>query len=135
MTHLRLIAGAGMFLISALLTLAQSADGDEPGRISFATQVRPIFNRHCIACHGGIKQAGGLSFVYRETIVGDDPAGDKVVIAGNAAESELIARVTAEDDEERMPPADHGERLSLDEIEILRQWINEGAAWETHWAF
>ncbi len=55
------------------------------------------------------------------------------IIPGDAEESELIRRVTHSDPEQRMP-VDH-DALSDKEIKKLRQWINEGAAWETHWAY
>lgn len=127
--------GVGPVLIIALFATSTRADERKEGEISFAQQVRPIFNQHCIACHGGIKRTANLSFVYRDTIVGERTADAKVVVAGDPNASELIARVTAPDDDERMPPAEHGDRLSPAEIGILRQWIAEGALWETHWAF
>lgn len=101
--------------------------GDE-GKIQFNEAVRPILNQHCIACHGGVKQAGDLSFVY-----GDQAA--YVVEPGDPDSSEIILRVMSEDPEERMPPPDHGKSLTASEVETLRQWIREGGEWGKHWAF
>src|SRR5262249_51641845 len=35
----------------------------------------------------------------------------------------------------RMPPAKTGKRLTPQQVELLRQWITQGAKWSTHWAF
>ncbi len=47
----------------------------------------------------------------------------------------MIDRIIAEDDEERMPPAEHGRRLTEEEISVLKKWIEEGAEWGDHWSF
>ena len=54
---------------------------------------------------------------------------------GNAAESLLIEMITHPDPNERMPPADSGHALTDRQIELLRRWIDEGAKWDTHWAY
>ncbi len=51
--------------------------------IDFNTQVRPIFNQHCIACHGGIKQASGLSFIRRATVTAKAESGETPVVPGD----------------------------------------------------
>lgn len=113
-----------VFLASALCQFSWSAD-----TVDFNRDVRPLFNQHCVACHGGVKQASDLSFVYEDQAM-------LVVEPGDAADSEMILRVTAEDgDEALMPPAEHGRRLTAREVAILREWINEGAKWGKHWAY
>jgi mono/diheme cytochrome c family protein len=102
--------------------------------IDFNTQVRPIFNQHCIACHGGIKQAAGLSFIRRATVTAKAESGETPVVPGDPDHSFLLKRVTAADDE-RMPPADHGRALNAEEIAVLRKWIAQGAPWQEHWAY
>ncbi|MGH7129175.1 MAG: DUF1549 domain-containing protein, partial [Planctomycetaceae bacterium] len=61
--------------------------------------------------------------------------GPRIVTPGRPDESELIRRITAENLGERMPPADSGRSLTIRQIELLRRWIEQGADWETHWAF
>jgi hypothetical protein len=64
-------------------------------KVSFARDIRPILNAKCTSCHGGVKQAGGVSFVYKDQVV--DFAGDSgnlVVKPGDADVSELFFRVT-----------------------------------------
>ena len=54
---------------------------------------------------------------------------------GNLEESELVARITAEDETDRMPPKSLGRTLTTAEIELLKRWIEQGAEWKDHWAF
>ncbi len=54
---------------------------------------------------------------------------------GKPDDSELIARITASDESERMPPKSLGRTLSAREIETLKRWVEQGAEWETHWSF
>lgn len=102
-------------------------------KVDFNRDIRPIFNSQCMACHGGVKQANGVSFSYREQALGIGKSGRPTIVPGNPRASELIARVTSSDPEFRMPL--HGQPLSPSQIALLRQWIKEGAVWENYWAF
>src|SRR6476620_6625708 len=101
--------------------LSSGFAADSTSKIDFNTQARPIFNSHCIACHGGIKQASGLSFIRRTTVTAKAESGDIPVVPGDPEHSFLLKRITAGDDE-RMPPADHGRALNTEEIATLRKW-------------
>ncbi len=126
-------AAIGGFLVSIIATTAL-APGDRASDVDFGRDVRPIFNRHCIACHGGVKQSSGLSFVYRNRVLATGRAGKPIVRPGDPSGSFLLERVTAGDDD-RMPPADHGPRLGEEDVATLRRWIAAGAPWNEHWAF
>jgi hypothetical protein len=102
-------------------------------KIDYSAQVKPIFNKKCIACHGGVKQKAGFSLLFREEALGNTESGKPAIIPGKPDESELIRRISLEDPEERMPYKH--EPLSKEEIEILTQWIKEGAEWGEHWAY
>ncbi|MFM2221077.1 MAG: hypothetical protein RLZZ553_825 [Verrucomicrobiota bacterium] len=104
-------------------------------QVSFNRDIRPILTSHCTACHGGVKEAGGISFVFREKALAIGESGNATIIPGKPEESELIKRVTSSDPDEIMPQPDHGPPLSAASIALLRQWILEGAKWEEHWAF
>ncbi|MCC7085922.1 MAG: PSD1 domain-containing protein [Pirellulales bacterium] len=117
-----------------LAILSAAAKGDAPEAIDFNGQVRPIFNNHCIACHGGVKQASELSFLRRSSVLAPAESGEIPIKPGDAEHSELMRRVTADEDE-RMPPSDHGKPLTAAEIDILRRWIDQGAQWDEHWAY
>jgi mono/diheme cytochrome c family protein len=127
LTRLTLLIATGM------LTLTAVTSGAEP--VSFDREIRPIFAQHCVACHGGVKQAGGLSFVYRDNVFAGGDSGAPAVVPGDVVASYLVERVTDADPDMRMPPADHGRALSDAEIDNLKRWIAEGAAWEQPWAF
>ena len=124
----RLLSFASLGLVASAFAAAQPVD--------FATQIRPLLNQSCVPCHGGVKSAGEISFVYRDVVsaVGKK-SGKRVIVPGQPAESELMARITSTDPEYRMPPADHGPALPPDKIALLRAWIAQGAGWQEHWAF
>ena len=102
--------------------------------VQFNKHIRPILAAHCLACHGGVKQASGLSFVYRERVFGEADSMMPIVTPGDVSESYLIDRVTDPDSDSRMPPGEHGPALSKHEIALLKRWIEQGAAWEEPWA-
>ena len=102
-------------------------------QVDFNRDIRPIFNAHCITCHGGVKQAGGVSFSYREQALGKAKSGRPIVVPGNPRASEMIARITSRDPEYRMPL--HQQPLNAAQIALLRRWIAQGAPWENYWAF
>ena len=102
-------------------------------RVDFNRDIRPLFNAHCITCHGGVKQAGGVSFSYREQALGKGKSGRSIAVPGNPRASEMIARVTSRDPEYRMPL--HQQPLNQAQIALLRRWIAQGAPWENYWAF
>ncbi|MCG8652507.1 MAG: DUF1549 domain-containing protein, partial [Pirellulales bacterium] len=125
--------GALSLMLPSGLVLAADSEADSlPATIRFNEHIRPIFTQHCTACHGGVKQAGDLSFVYRDKVL---PPDGWIVEPGQPDESILIQRVASDDPEEVMPPPDHGKRLTKGEIALLRQWIRQGAKWQDHWAY
>ncbi len=111
------------------------ATAKPPDRIDFNAHVRPILNTQCTACHGGVKAAGGISFVFREDALRKGESGKLAIVPGKPDDSELIRRITSTDPDYRMPHVDHGPPLPKEQIALLRQWIAEGAEWAEHWAF
>ncbi|MEK9613469.1 MAG: DUF1549 domain-containing protein, partial [Flavobacteriaceae bacterium] len=101
--------------------------------IDFSTQVKPILNKKCISCHGGVKKNAGFSVLFEEEALGITESGIPAIIPGNAKASSLIQRLHETDPELRMPYKKSP--LSKREIEILTQWIDQGAQWGTHWAY
>jgi hypothetical protein len=103
------------------------------GKIDYNTQVKPIFNKKCIACHGGVKAKSNFSLLFREDALKPAKSGKIPIVPGHPGKSELIRRITANDEEDRMPYKH--EPLSKQEILILKKWIRQGAEWGLHWAY
>ncbi|MFK7921973.1 MAG: DUF1549 domain-containing protein, partial [Bacteroidia bacterium] len=127
---MRLLLVWGMFL---LLLASQSCQEATPQKINFNTQIRPILNEKCLNCHGGVKQNGGLGLRFRSEALKAAESGLAAIIPGDAKGSELIKRVRHSDPEQRMPLEQ--DPLTDEEANLLAKWIDEGAEWETHWAF
>ena len=102
-------------------------------KIDFNAQVRPILNKNCISCHGGVKQSGGFGLVFRENALAKTINGKIGIVPGHPGKSEMISRITHKDPEMRMPL--EGEPLSKADIEVLTKWIEQGAEWKDHWAY
>ncbi|KAB2661152.1 MAG: DUF1549 domain-containing protein, partial [Verrucomicrobia bacterium] len=103
--------------------------------IEFARDIRPLLNKHCTACHGGVKKAGNFSLLFRESGLAPAKSGANPLRSGDPALSELLRRVASRDDDERMPPPKHGPPLSTAEVGLLAAWIQAGAPWDGHWAY
>lgn len=102
-------------------------------KIDYNTQVKPLLNKKCISCHGGVKKKGGFSLLFRSEALANTESGKPAIIPGDADASEMIRRLTLKDPEESMPYKEHP--LSEDEISLLRKWIDQGAKWGDHWAY
>lgn len=102
-------------------------------KIDYNTQVKPIINKKCISCHGGVKQESGFSLLFQEEAFAINESGKPAIIPGDPEGSELIRRIKASDPDERMPYKHLA--LSKEEINTLSQWIKEGAKWGEHWAY
>lgn len=101
-------------------------------KIDFAEDVKPILARSCTKCHANGKRKGGFNIDHIHTFVGGGDSGPAVV-AGKGAESLLIELVLSNDPDERMPVK--GDPLSLEEVTILRTWIDQGIKWEKGFTF
>ncbi|MEQ9285257.1 MAG: DUF1553 domain-containing protein [Cyclobacteriaceae bacterium] len=102
-------------------------------KVDFNTQVRPILNKNCISCHGGVKQSGGFGLIFRENALGETKNGKMGIVPGHPEKSEMIARINHDNPEMRMPL--ERDPLKQEEIDILTKWIEQGAEWEEHWAY
>ena len=101
--------------------------------VDFNTEIRPIINTQCIVCHGGVKQSGGFSLLFREDALGKAKSGKLAIVPGHPEQSEMIKRLTDPDPEVRMP---YGKApLTEKQISVLKKWIKQGAHWENHWSF
>lgn len=101
--------------------------------VEFDRDIRPIFTKHCVKCHGSGRPEAGLRLTDRESATARLESGARAIVPARPDESELIRRVTAADPDVRMPP--EGSPLSAEQIALLRQWITADADWPVHWAY
>lgn len=102
-------------------------------KVDYSAEVKPILNKKCITCHGGVKRQSGFSLLFRTDALAINKSGKPAIIPGDPDHSEMIRRLTLKDPEERMPYKHPP--LTKDEIETLTKWIKQGAEWGNHWAY
>ncbi|MCE2882366.1 MAG: PSD1 and planctomycete cytochrome C domain-containing protein, partial [Planctomycetaceae bacterium] len=104
-----------------------------PTRVDFASEVLPVLASHCFRCHGGVREMAGLNLSDPARVKSVLRSGHAAVVEGDPARSELLARVSTDNADLRMPP--EGAGLSVREVSLIERWIAEGAAWGSHWSF
>ncbi len=121
--------------VAICLVLAAPADSKDPAvnPVDFNRDVRPILSDYCFTCHGPDERQRmtRLRFDVKEGAF----ALPGVIVPGDSAKSRMIQRITAAEKEMRMPPPYSGRELTDKQIAVLRRWVEEGAQWETHWAY
>ena len=125
-------------LVLATVARLPAAEGPD-----FARDIRPILVGRCYQCHDARKQKSGYRLDMRAGAMRGGESGERAIAPGKAAASELLRRVASSDESDRMPP--EGAPLSVGQIDLLRRWIDAGAAWpdslagegdrSDHWAF
>ncbi len=110
--------------------------GETHGPIDFARQVRPLLSDNCFLCHGPDEESREAELrLDRRADATADRGGYAAVVPGDMAASELVARITSDDDSLVMPPSDSGKALTAAEVEVLERWVQQGAPYADHWAF
>src|SRR5262245_21888251 len=140
-------AGLLVFFVAAALAVSlglragefEQADEQKqplPARVDFNRDIFPVLSDNCFQCHGPDKSTrmADLRLDVPEVALADR-GGRFAVVPRSPEKSELIRRITATESSERMPPERTGKRLTPRQITLLKQWIQEGATWEGHWAF
>jgi len=98
--------------------------------VTYATDIKPIFEKSCIKCHGPEKQKGKLRLDTLEAALKGGEDG-KVIEPGKSAESMLVHNVAQVGDEDLyMPPPDNKDKippLTKEQIGLIRAWIDQGA--------
>ncbi|WP_414662907.1 DUF1553 domain-containing protein [Horticoccus sp. 23ND18S-11] len=120
----------------ALVGAAVTAAAGAPARLSFNDDIQPILSEHCFHCHG--PDAGsrkGKLRLDRAEFAFLPRTGGAALVKGDPAASLLLERVLATDADDIMPPPEAHKPLSPEKIARLRQWIQEGAEYQEHWAF
>ena len=117
-----------LLLSNALTVWAESVD------ISFNRDIRPLLADRCFHCHGPDEEDRQADL--RLDLVDPDGRTVEVLSPGSVDRSEVIKRLTATDPDQVMPPPDsHKKPLTESEVALFRQWVEQGAEYEDHWAY
>src|SRR6056297_1987431 len=137
MRHLTIRAGCcSLFSVVFFAGGVTAKETPPAAKVSYSQQVRPILSDKCFACHGPDEQTREADLrLDTEAGMLADLGGYHAFKPGDADGSEAMRRVLSSDPDLHMPPAESHKDLTSEEIEILRRWINEGAAFEMHWAY
>lgn len=121
--------GAVVVVLSLLNTLGCLA----ADKTLFNRDIRPILSDKCFHCHGfdPKNRKGDLRLDDREAAI-----EALAIVPGKANESTIVERMESHDPDDQMPPPKSKlPRVTPEEIAVVKQWINEGAKYEGHWAF
>lgn len=121
--------------VVVLLSGGLRAEDPLPKQVQFNRDIRPLLSNHCFACHGpdeGQRQTD-LRFDVEQSAFAELDSGVRALVPGDLSNSELHRRITSEDADVQMPPADFGKPLNPRQIALLDKWIADGAKWEPHW--
>ncbi|HTM49944.1 MAG TPA: PSD1 and planctomycete cytochrome C domain-containing protein [Bryobacteraceae bacterium] len=120
--------------VAAVMTAMRIGAAQE---VEFSRDVRPILSDRCFLCHGP-DEANRKVDLRLDTEAGAKHSRGKTtpIVPGDPAASEVYRRISADNAGQRMPPSYAGHKpLSAREIATIRRWIEQGARWQTHWAF
>ncbi len=139
-----LVTGSALSALSTFeqavgeVPVGQAAVAAQVDKVSFNDQIRPILSGACFSCHGPDEKhrEADLRLDLRGHATGEDGSGVTAIVPGDWQASAMIERILSDDPDLVMPPpAAKKERLTPDQIETLRRWIDEGAEYQPHWAF
>ena len=106
-------------------------------KVNFTRDIRPILSDKCFACHGPDEKTrkAKLRLDTREGAL-KDLEGSRAIVPGKPDVSELLHRITTDDEDDRMPPGKSGKKsLTKKQASLFRKWITEGGEYQMHWSF
>ena len=126
-----------LMFFGVLATQVLHADESATTKIDFNRDIRTILSNKCFTCHGPdpAERQAGLRLDTQAGATSPADSGEIAIVPGQPDASELIARITSNDDSVRMPPAESGKKLSAAEVQLLTDWIAQGATLSAHWSY
>ncbi|MGY8673195.1 MAG: PSD1 and planctomycete cytochrome C domain-containing protein [Verrucomicrobiia bacterium] len=105
--------------------------------LQFNRDIRPILSENCFACHGfdEKERKAKLRLDVSESAFKKSKDGTAPIVPGKPAESLVWQRIITSDPDDIMPPPESHKKLDDKKKAILKQWIEEGATYQKHWAF
>jgi hypothetical protein len=134
------IATCVLFIIHACNRAGKTDAEQMPDTISYNFNIRPILSDKCFKCHGpdAAHRQADLRLDIPESAfkaLKDNPTAHALV-AGDPMMSEVYRRISTKDTSEQMPPPSSNlKKLTPFEVDLIKQWIKQGARYEKHWAF
>ena len=142
-THLCIACLAGALTFPLLTAQSAEKDKDKPAvdvsklppasdkkDVTYAKDIKPMFDKSCINCHGPDKQKGKLRLDSLQAALKGGQDG-KVIEPGDSAKSVLVHNVAhLGDEDDYMPPPDNKDKippLTKEQIGLIRAWIDQGA--------
>src|SRR5947209_5746106 len=105
--------------------------------VDYSRDIHPILAENCFACHGPdeAKRKAGLRLDMKAEALKKLKSGEFAIVPGDLKKSAIVERITTADEDDHMPPAKTGKKLSAQQIELIKRWVEQGAQWKEHWAF
>ncbi len=124
------------YLFNAVRTPSVTPPQTATKKIDFNRDIRPILSDTCFKCHGPDEQQRMANLRLDETEgLFIDRGGYRIIVPGNAAQSKLYQKISSTDASVRMPPTYSGRSLTANQVELIKEWIDQGAKWEMLWSF
>ena len=115
------------FLNARIAEVAKESRQSGVAGVDYFKDIQPILEKRCYDCHQGAKAKGGLRIDDHASMIAGGESGEPAIVPGNVEKSTLIHRITTDDEDDIMPPK--GDPLTKGEIDLLKRWIQGGAAW------
>ncbi len=104
-------------------------------RVDFNRDIRPILSDTCFKCHGPDEKQRMANLRLDETEgLFTDRGGYRIIVPGHPEQSKLYEKVSSTDESIKMPPTYSGRTLTPKQIELFKEWIDQGAKWDTMWS-
>ncbi len=122
--------------VGILISGDPSYAAEQPLKVNYNRDIRPILSDVCYACHGPDEQQrqAGLRLDLRDGAFAKLESGVTAIAPGKSAESAIVTRLLSHNPDEVMPPPTTGKKLTLEQIKVIQKWIDEGAEWRDHWS-
>ena len=111
------VTAPARLLAAAVIATCAAAAQD----VQYNRDIRPVLSRNCFQCHGPDAATRKAKL--------------RLDVAGHGKEREILERIGSADPKRRMPPPKSGKSLSKAQVDRLRNWVDNGAHYERHWAF
>ncbi|MDA7618106.1 DUF1553 domain-containing protein [Verrucomicrobia bacterium] len=106
--------------------------------VNFNSQIRPILSDRCYPCHGPDKETRKAHLrldLKKNAFSRLEGSQDRAFVKGDLEKSIAWQKIVTHATEDRMPPPESGLKISVGEMDLIKQWIEQGAEWQEHWAF